>query len=130
MLKPGAVKSYVGLTALTLLLIVAEIIIGRYQPSIPGISDAVFLTLAFAFAALISLLIFFNGYISDGERSVLMTLIALGVKMLLSFIIALLFFLVLKNDSTGSVILFFILYLAFTLYVVLTFTGVLKKKSD
>jgi len=59
-----------------------------------------------------------------------MTLIALGVKMLLSFVLALLFFLVFKNDATGSVILFFILYLAFTVYVVLTFTGVLKKKSD
>jgi len=50
--------------------------------------------------------------------------------MLLSFVLALLFFLVFKNDSTGSLILFFILYLAFTFYVVHTFASVLKKKSD
>jgi len=58
-----------------------------------------------------------------------MTLIALGVKMLLAFVLALLFLLVFKNDTAGSIILFFILYLAFTVYVVFTFTSVLKKKS-
>jgi hypothetical protein len=50
--------------------------------------------------------------------------------MLLSFLLALLFFMVFKNDETGSLILFFVIYLAITVYVILTFTSVLKKKSD
>ena len=130
MFKPGAVRFYYGLLILTMLFIIPETVLGRLHPSFLPASEAVFLTAGFTLAAFISLLIFFNGYYSDRERSVFMTLIALGVKMLFSFVLALLFFLVFKNDTTGSVILFFILYLAFTGYVVLTFAGVLKKKSD
>jgi Ca2+/Na+ antiporter len=92
-------------------------------------TDALILTGCFAMAALISLLIFFNGTHSEADRSVLMTLIALSVKFLISLIIALLFFVVFKNRGTGSVILFFILYLAFTIFVFLTFVNALKKKS-
>ena len=130
MFKPGAVRFYYGLLILTMLFIIPETVLGRLHPSFFPASEAVFLTAGFALSAAISLLIFFNGYYSDRERSVFMTLIALGVKMLFSFVLALLFFLVFKNDTTGSVILFFILYLAFTGYVFLTFAGVLKKKSD
>ncbi|MBP8709153.1 MAG: hypothetical protein WAZ35_02620 [Bacteroidales bacterium] len=105
-------------------------VVGRLFPSLFNISAAAFLTAGFTLTAFIALLIFFNGYHSDPGRSVFMTLIALGLKMVLCFVLALLFFLVFKNKSTGSVVLFFILYLAITVYVVLTFTGVLKKKSD
>jgi hypothetical protein len=49
--------------------------------------------------------------------------------MLLSFVFALLFLAVFKNNQTGSVILFFILYLAFTVFVFLTIFSVLKKRS-
>ena len=130
MFKPLAVRFYFGLAAIAMFFIIMETVLGSLCPSLFNTSAVIFLTLGFTLAAFISLLIFFNGYHSDRERSVFMTLIALGVKMLLSFVLALLFFLVFKNDATGSVILFFILYLAFTVYVVLTFTGVLKKKSD
>ena len=130
MFKPLAVRFYFGLAAIAMFFIIMESVLGRFYPSLFNTSAAAFLTAGFTLAAFISLLIFFNGYHSDRERRVFMTLIALGVKMLLSFVLALLFFLVFKNDATGSVILFFILYLAFTVYVVLTFTGVLKKKSD
>lgn len=130
MFKPGVVKFYYGLAAIAMFFIILETVLARYYPSLFKTSSAVFLTAGFTIAAFISLLIFFNGYYSDRERSVFITLIALGVKMLLTFVLALLFFLVFKNDATGSVVLFFILYLAFTVYVVLTFTGVLKKKSD
>ena len=130
MFKPLAVRFYFGLAAIAMFFIIMESVLGSFYPSLFNTSAAAFLTAVFTLAAFISLLIFFNGYNSDRERSVFMTLIALGVKMLFSFVLALLFFLVFKNDTTGSVILFFILYLAFTGYVVLTFAGVLKKKSD
>jgi hypothetical protein len=44
-------------------------------------------------------------------------------------VLALLFFVVLKNRDTGSLLLFFILYLAFTVYSILTFLSVLKRRS-
>jgi hypothetical protein len=91
--------------------------------------NSVILAGGFAVTAFISLLIFFNGQRSGPEKSVFMTLVALGVKMLLSFVLALLFFVVFKNTRTGSVILFFILYLAFTVFVFLAIFSVLKMRS-
>jgi hypothetical protein len=41
----------------------------------------------------------------------------------------LLFFVVFKNKETKSVILFFILYLAFTVFVFFTFHRIIKRKS-
>lgn len=130
MFNPGATRYYLRLLALSLVLVIIIILLGRFYPSVYDTTDAVFLDAGFTLAAFASLLIFFNGFYADREKSVFMTLIALGVKMLLSFVLALLYLLVFKNDAIGSIILFFVLYLAFTVYVVLTFTGVLKKKSD
>ena len=130
MFHPRAIRYYARLAVIFLVLVALIIVLGVIRPGLTDTVPAILLTAGFALAAFISLLIFFNGFFSDNEKSVFMTLIALGVKMLLSFVLALLFFLVFKNDSTGSLILFFILYLAFTFCVILTFTGVLKNKSD
>jgi len=130
MFHPRAIRYYARLAVIFLVLVALIIVLGVIRPGLTDTVPAILLTAGFALAAFISLLIFFNGFFSDNEKSVFMTLIALGVKMLLSFVLALLFLLVFKNDSTGSLILFFILYLAFTFYVILTFTGVLKNKSD
>jgi len=130
MFNPGAIRYYLRLLALSLVFVILVITVGILSPSLFDTTDALFLTAGFALAAFSSLLIFFNGFFSDKEKSVFLTLIALGVKMLLSFVLALLYLLVFKNDAIGAIFLFFILYLAFTVFVVLTFTGVLKKKSD
>ncbi|NLE34641.1 MAG: hypothetical protein GX622_06035 [Bacteroidales bacterium] len=130
MFHPTAIRYYFRLLALSLCLIVIVIIPGRAFPSLYNTGSAVLLIAGFAMVAFISLLFFFNGFFSGEEKSVFMTLIALGVKMLLSFLLALLFFLVFKNDATGSLILFFVIYLAITVFVILTLTSVLKKKSD
>jgi len=98
----------------------------------PGLLDpghSLPLVAGFAVISLSAFIIFFSGIKKDTEGSVFHTLIALGVKMLLSFVFALLFFIVFKNRGTGSVILFFVLYLEFTLFVVFTFLSVLKSKS-
>jgi hypothetical protein len=130
MFQPLAIRYYFRLLAVFLIFAVLVTAAGILFPPLFNLLPALLLTGCFALAAFASLLIFFNGFFAGSEKSVFMTLIALGVKMLLSFVFALLFFLVFKNDSTGSLILFFILYLAFTFYVVHTFVSVLKKKSD
>jgi len=124
-----AIKHYLRLLALSLIITCLIMTINMLFPQYPLPGGAILLTGGFTISALTALLIFFNGFFSDREKSVFLTLIALGVKMLLSFVLALLFLLVFKNDSIGSIILFFILYLAFTVFVVFTFIGVLKKKS-
>lgn len=129
MFSPVAIRRYLFLLALTSLMIIMIILVNRFRPSLYNPYDALALAGGFTAAAFISLLIFFKGFASDNSNSVFLTLVALGTKLLFSLILALLFLVVFKNDQTGSVILFFILYLAFTVYVIHTFISVLKKKS-
>ena len=129
MFTTKALRSYFFLFIQSLLIILVILGLSKVRPGIFVWTDAVVLTVCFTVAALISLLIFFDGTSSDARKSVLMTLVAVSVKFLLSLIIALLFFVIFKNRETGSVILFFILYLAFTVFILLTFLNILKKKS-
>ena len=127
MFTPGAIRHYIIL--LIFAVTVALVILGfcMVRPSVINPVSSVMLAGGFTFTAFISLLFFFKGVWSDPEKSVFMTFMALGVKMLLSFVLALLFIAVFKNNQTGSVILFFILYLAFTVFVLLTIFRFLKK---
>lgn len=129
MFTPEAKRHYLFLLILSMLIIMMVIGLNRILPDLINPVSSVILAGGFSMIAFISLLIFFNGQSSDPEKSVFMTLMTLGVKMLLSFVLALLFFVVFKNSQTGSVILFFILYLAFTVFVFLTIFNVLKRKS-
>ena len=97
MFHSRAIRYYIRLAVLSLVLVVLIIALGIICPGLLNTIPAVLLTTGFALAAFISLLIFFNGFFSDNKKSVFMTLIALGVKMLFSFVLALLFFLVFKN---------------------------------
>jgi len=129
MFTTEAIRHYLFLLILSMLIIIMALGLNRIMPDLFNPVSTVMLAGGFSIIAFISLLIFFKGQRSDPEKSVFMTLIALGVKMLLSFVLALLFFLVFKNNQTGSVILFFILYLAFTVFVFLTIFSILKRKS-
>jgi hypothetical protein len=129
MFTPGAIKHYLFLLILSSLVIILIFVLNKVIPAFINPLNSIMLAGGFTITAFISLLIFFNGQHSEPEKSVFMTLISVGVKMLLSFVLALLFFVVFKNNRTGSVILFFILYLAFTVFVFLTIFSVLKKKS-
>ena len=87
------------------------------------------LTGSFTLIAIAAMLVFFSGFAKNAENSVFLTLVSVSLKMLLSLVLALIYFLMFKNRETGSVILFFVLYLGFTLFVLFTFLNVLKKKS-
>lgn len=129
MFTTEAIRHYLLLLILSMLTIIMVLGLNRILPDLYSPVSTVMLAGGFSIIAFISLLIFFNGQRSDPEKSVFMTLITLGVKMLLSFVLALLFFVVFKNNHPGSVILFFILYLTFTVFVFLTIFSVLKRKS-
>lgn len=122
-------RNYLFLLLLAFLTWIVLYLTDRAFPSLLHPGHSLPLVAGFALISLSAFMIFFSGVKKDPEGSVFHTLIALGVKMLLSFVLALLFFIVFKNRGTGSVILFFVLYLEFTLFVVFTFLSVLKSKS-
>lgn len=129
MITRRALKQYLLLILYSLLIIAIFISINSISKLRIPLKDLLMLTGGFTIISLTALMIFFFGQNSNPEKNVFSTLIALGVKMLLSFILALLFFVVFKNRETGSVILFFVLYLAFTFFVFLTFLRIIKQKS-
>ena len=129
MVTPRAIKHYIFLLAFALLILLLLFGLNKISPSFFPIKNILLLTGGFAFIAMTALVIFFLGTEGKGEKRVFATLIAIGVKMLLSFVLALLFIVVFKNKETGSVILFFILYLVFTVYIFLTFFRIANKTS-
>jgi len=129
MITPGAIKHYIFLLAFALLILLLLLGLNKISHSYFPVNDILLLTGGFAFISMTALVIFFRGTEGNGGKRVFATLVAIGVKMLLSFVLALLFIVVFKNKETGSVLLFFILYLAFTFFVLLTFFRIIRRKS-
>ena len=129
MVTPKALKNYLFLLLFALLiqliLFGANKIFHGFFPSgnIPALIGG------FTLISLTALIIFFSGIGKNAEKSVFATFIAIGVKMILSFVFALVFLVIFKNRETGSVVLFFIIYLVFAIFTFSTFFSILKKKS-
>lgn len=78
--------------------------------------------------ALVTLIIFFSGRKKDPEAQTIHILMALGIKFIADLVIALLWFFVAKKTGPAAVILFFVLYLAFTLFSIFVVLKTLKYK--
>jgi hypothetical protein len=103
------------------------ILLSGYDPGFDFAGIAV-LSLSFAFLSLLTLIIIFRGQKKDPEARTMYMLVAFGIKFILELVIALLWFFVAKKTGVTSVILFFVLYLAFTLFSVLVVLKTLKYK--
>lgn len=118
--------------AYLLVLTLSFLIIGLFliPNQISGISRNQFLlTLSFYFLVnLVVISLFFKGKRKDPKKSLLYTFSAISAKFLLYLLFIVIYFLVTKNLSTTYLIVFFILYLAFTLFTVLAIVKALKAK--
>jgi hypothetical protein len=93
------------------------------------INDIVILSVIFSVIALITILIFFRGQHREPDNQTLHTLVAVILKFLLELVLALIWFFVAKKTSLSSVIMFFVIYLTFTLFSIGIILKALKKKS-
>lgn len=118
--------AYLSVLSLSFLLIGLFLI----PDQITGISRNQFLlTLSFYFLVnLVVLSLFFKGKSKDPKKSLLYTFSAISAKFLLYLLFIVVYFLITKNLSTSYLIVFFILYLAFTLFTVLAIVKALKAK--
>jgi hypothetical protein len=122
-------KGYVSLLLFSAFLTGAGYVIisaGRFNILI---SDLAILVSCFTLISLIVLIIFFSGQKKNPESQTLHTLAAISSKMLLEMLFALIWFITAKKNSGKLVLLFFVLYLAFTLYSVFIILNTLKTKS-
>ncbi len=96
-----------------------------------GISfgEIALLSVIFTLIALLTIIIFFRGQGKDPASQTMHSLVSVTLKFLLELILAFVWFFVAKKTALSSVVLFFVLYLAFTLFSALIMVKTLKNKS-
>jgi uncharacterized membrane protein AbrB (regulator of aidB expression) len=92
-------------------------------------SELTRLSLVFTLLVLLTLVIFFRGESQEPESRTMHNLVSVSLKFLLELILAFIWFFIAKKTSLPSVILFFVIYLTFTLFYVITIVKTLKNKS-
>ena len=107
-----------GIGSLTLLLTGTEKLL----------SDLLILSFAFTLIIIVCIIIFTEGQLKTTQKGFLYTLVSISIKLLLEMILAILFFVVAKKNNLEVVLMFFILYLPFTIYLILTILKTLKNK--
>jgi hypothetical protein len=92
------------------------------------LKNIVYLSGIFAVIAFITLFIFFKGRVKNANIQIVYTLFAISLKFILEAIAALIWFVIAKNVQTQYILLFFVLYLSFTLFSILIILNILKNK--
>lgn len=103
---------------LSLALVLAGFILLHFFPGFPGKEAILMLVISFFLLSLLVLGLNFIGSRREPEAQSLFNLAALGVKFLFSAVIALLYFEVFKKSGLNNILLFFVLYLTFTVFLV------------
>jgi len=88
-----------------------------------------YLSVSFALLSILILIIFFMGQNKEPVSQTMHLLVSISLKFLAELVIAFIWFFVSKKTGLSSVLLFFILYLAFTLFSVLVVLKTLRYKS-
>jgi len=127
-LKPLA-KSVFLLALLEVVVLAAgSLVISSFNISLTyneiGTASAVFTLIS-----LLILIIFFRGQGREPASQTMHSLVAVSIKFLAELIFAFLWFFIAKKTGLSSVILFFVLYLTFTLFSVMILLKTLKSKS-
>jgi hypothetical protein len=94
-----------------------------------GFGDLIILLLSFSAIASLIMFLFFMGQQADPEYRMIFLMMSVGLKFILDIVLAMLWFFVGKKTSLPSLILFFVLYLAFTLFSTFAMLKTLKTKS-
>ena len=92
-------------------------------------NDIAILSVVFTLITLITLLIFFRGQKKKPDSQTMHTIVSLSLKFLIEMMLAVFWFIIAKKAGLSSVILFFVLYLTFTLFSLGVMLKTLKNKS-
>lgn len=92
-------------------------------------SEIALLSIVFTLISLLTIVIFFRGQAKESGSQTLHTLVSVSLKLLIELVFAFVWFFIGKKTGLSSVLLFFVLYLAFSLFSVLTILKTLNYKS-
>ena len=94
-----------------------------------SLPDLMILSVVFTFITIGAFLIFIRGQSRESQIQIMHTLVSLSIKFLLEMGLIILWFIVAKKTSIESVLIFFVLYLAFSLFLILLILKTLKSRS-
>jgi len=127
-LKP-IFKTILFLVIFNIVLLPVGYFIGRFLLANIHLHDIAVAAVAFSAISIITISIFFKGQTKEPDSQTFHTLVALSLKFLLELIFALLWFIVAKKTSLESVLIFFVLYLALSLFSIMVIVKALKNKA-
>lgn len=123
-------KKYVtSLLILEVIILLAGYFISVKYDSTPEFTEILSLSALFLGNNALILFIFFRGQTREPESQTMHSLVAVSLKFIVELGIALVWFLIAKKTEMQSVLLFFVLYLSFTLFSILMILKTLKYKS-
>jgi hypothetical protein len=126
-------KRYFRFLVYLLLLTLTIIVIGYFVidalNSYMTLKDIIILSVTFSLISFITLFVFFIGQAKAPGAQLIYTFSGISSTFVLATITALIWFVVAKKLQTQYVLLFFILYLAFTFFSVMVILNVLKNKD-
>lgn len=126
----GAFRKYlVHSIFLTVILLIAGFIFSTSAKTGPGFTEIAILTFSFAVLTILCLYIYFRGIKKEPSGRTVHLLAAISVKILCEMILALVWFFIAKKTGLPSLLCFFILYLAFSLFSIFSMLNTLKNKS-
>jgi hypothetical protein len=102
--------------------------LGRFSDLNIHTAEILFLSVGFSLIAFITFFIFLKGQVKDPQDQTIHTLVAVVLKFILDISIAIIWFIVAKKTSWSYIIIFFVLYLALTLFSVINIVKTLKSK--
>jgi hypothetical protein len=121
-------KYTIGVLLLDLILLLAGYLLVAFTDVTLHFSEIGILTLCFSAIILLSLYVFSRGLKKEPDSQMMHLMVAVALKMLLEMVLALVWFFVAKKTFTSSLLLFFVLYLAFSLYSIFLMLNTLKHK--
>ena len=124
-----AAGKFINLFIYTLMVFAFMAIVILLVPMQVSIPELLLTTFIFSVITSLALLLFLLGTDRSPERQPLYTMGAVGLKLFLFIIYAIVYFVVFKNTGAVYIILFFLLYLAFTIYLLRIVVKTLKIKS-
>jgi len=125
----GLLNYIILLCLLVLLIITAGSLLIKYTPVHLALNEIIILSFVFTVISLLVVFIFLRGQKRDPDSQTIHTMVSVILKFILELVIAMVWFFIAKKTALTSVILFFILYLAFTLFIIFVILNTLKNKS-
>ena len=129
MTKKVKFKNILSLALLNSLILLAAYILIAANKLTVHISDIAIISGGFSVIAIITIIIFLKGQTKEPDSQTFHTLVAISLKFLLELIFALLWFFNSKKTSFENVLIFFVLYLALSLFSIWTDTKDSEKQS-